>query len=392
MSYWLLIFETDIISIYEPTKSTNSWFFYFFKVILMKILIFLFFILFSCQEHQNAESIIKEYNDMAEHYEKIEYQIIRIDTFSKNSSWNKRGKVLIEKRKTDTLFGMSFFANSYEIDNEYLYDNNKCFEIFIKEQNYTIEHGFYGFMGSPGGQLVSDVFFGLDSIYKTVKLIDTKKDYQLQYEFEDDTLYNITHIRKTVIIDKQSFLPQKVVVTSIRNDENTSQIFKFDTILLNNEVTNSIENYKNQLQYFEPIEVEKPVKTSLIGTKFKVDYLPDLRNNTSISVADKLPALISFWEVWCGPCIKSLPGLKSIQNTYKQKINVIGISSESTENAKTMLLSKKIDFLNLKGNRELLNEYEINSFPTYFIVDKNGVIIKEYSFFSNKIEEDIKAL
>jgi hypothetical protein len=39
-----------------------------------------------------------------------------------------------------------------------------------------------------------------------------------------------------------------------------------------------------------------------------------------------------------------------------------------------------------------MEEFSINSWPTYFLVDKNGVIRKEYFGFSEQIEKDIKEI
>jgi hypothetical protein len=37
-----------------------------------------------------------------------------------------------------------------------------------------------------------------------------------------------------------------------------------------------------------------------------------------------------------------------------------------------------------------MKEFSIDSWPGYFLVDKNGIIRKEYFGFSDQIEKDIK--
>ncbi|MBU2938102.1 TlpA family protein disulfide reductase [Lacinutrix sp. C3R15] len=288
---------------------------------------------------------------------------------------------------------MSFYAkaNSYNIS--HLHDSYSDFIITNKDHSYTVNKAFYAStFGSPGGQLVTDIFFGLDSIYKTVHLTKTKNNYLLDYTFEDDTIYNEKSIKKSITINKSTFLPTTITRTSEKLGERTSRIFQLDSILVNGQVKNSIANYKNNLQYLELEKTEKPVKISFVGAEFATENLLELWHDKPVVVSDQFPALISFWEFWCSPCIEALPKLKTFQNRYKDKVNVVGISSQSFKRIKQLLLDKNIKILNLKGNNKLLDQYKINSFPTYFLVDKNGVIIKEYSSFSNAIEKDIKEL
>ena len=99
--------------------------------------------------------------------------------------------------------------------------------------------------------------------------------------------------------------------------------------------------------------------------------------------------LIDFWEIWCGPCIASLPKVEKIFNKYSDKIDVIGIVSNDLENARKMLNTKNITFPSLVGNKSILNEYYVNSFPRYFLIDRTGKVVNEYHGFSDDIENDI---
>ena len=71
--------------------------------------------------------------------------------------------------------------------------------------------------------------------------------------------------------------------------------------------------------------------------------------SASLGVGDKAPALsidkwvkgepvneftktriyvVEFWATWCGPCRKSIPHLTELQGRYKDKVTVIGVSSQ----------------------------------------------------------------
>lgn len=357
--------------------------------ILISTLIFLFFI--SCQNQKTIDFVLNKYTEKSNSIKNITYKVVRIDTFSKDFIMNRRGNVLIEKNINDSLFGMSFYARSSFVNKDYLYDKNKVFEISKRDSTYIVEKGYYGFLGSPGGQLVSKNLLYLDDDYKSVSLEENKNNYTLQYSFDNDTILNIENINKKIIIDKHTFLPSKMVMTSERSGEKRSQYFIFESIKINDEVATSIEMYKNQLLDFKITPVKKNINNSQIGYKIKEKGLFTLKNEF-VEIQKKFPALISFWEPWCAPCIRSLPKIDKLRDKYDNKLYIIGITTDNTASVINLLFTKKIKFLNLKGTENIHNNYEITSFPTYFLVDKNGIIVKEYFYYSNKIETDIKEL
>jgi thiol-disulfide isomerase/thioredoxin len=102
--------------------------------------------------------------------------------------------------------------------------------------------------------------------------------------------------------------------------------------------------------------------------------------------------LIDFWEVWCGWCIKSFPEVEKLYQTYKEDLEVIGIATESKDKALRLIEEKGITFKNYFQDQDFLNKFNIRSWPTYILVDRNGIMIKEYFGFNEAIETDIKAL
>lgn len=89
--------------------------------------------------------------------------------------------------------------------------------------------------------------------------------------------------------------------------------------------------------------------------------------------------VVNFFGVWCPWCVKEMPGFVSIYNDYKSKgveLLVVDVGdSESTlaDYLKTNNFSIKpvID-----ANQEVSRKYQVNGFPTSYIIDKNGVIKK----------------
>lgn len=93
--------------------------------------------------------------------------------------------------------------------------------------------------------------------------------------------------------------------------------------------------------------------------------------------------LLDFWGHWCAPCIKAFPKLKNLNEQYAGKLLIIGIAAESEEEKKQWIQAIRVNNLNwvhvseLKGEKGRVNEqYNISAYPTYLLLDKQGVIIE----------------
>ena len=94
--------------------------------------------------------------------------------------------------------------------------------------------------------------------------------------------------------------------------------------------------------------------------------------------------MIDFWGIWCGPCIKEMPTVKEYIEKYKDKLAVVGIDSGDTKEKVVEFTTKNnydwIQLLSKKGINEdnFVSKFNVNGFPTKFIIDPEGVIIGKY--------------
>ena len=94
--------------------------------------------------------------------------------------------------------------------------------------------------------------------------------------------------------------------------------------------------------------------------------------------------LIDFWGVWCGPCVAEMPQVKEFQEKHKDNLVVLGINSGDTKEKIAAFVTKNgykwQQLLSDKANTtdNFVNRFNVQGFPTKFIVDRRGKIVKRF--------------
>ena len=87
--------------------------------------------------------------------------------------------------------------------------------------------------------------------------------------------------------------------------------------------------------------------------------------------------LLDFWGTWCPPCVASVPELRNLYRRYsKEQFVLIGISSDFDE-AKWRDFTGKNRMLwpqYRDTDRRILEAFSIRAFPTYIIIDHEGIL------------------
>lgn len=358
------------------------------------LFIFLAVITFiSCQKKENGDvdQVISKFNQNVKKIEKVEYKAQRIDTISDGFVWNNKGYALIEKNQQDKMFGFSFYGKRNDLEKSNLYHNGKAFEIKNQEKKFK-SIGHEGVVGSPGGQMVSENIFRLDSIYKSVELVEKENSYILKYSFEPDTVYEITDKEKIVELRKKDFFPIKITRRSKSLGKQSMYQYNLSEVKINQDVKKSISDIKNKISNFQYVSEMKPSPNPILNKKFPKINLSQLKDDKSLKLEKGKVILLDFWEVWCSPCIKSFPEVEKLNKKYKNDLLVIGIVTDDKESSIELVDKKNVTFKNLLGDQAIHKIYGVNSFPRYFLIDKEGIVKKEYFGYSNDIEKDIQTL
>ena len=92
---------------------------------------------------------------------------------------------------------------------------------------------------------------------------------------------------------------------------------------------------------------------------------------------EKEAVLINIWATWCGPCRNEFPFLEEAYRQYQDKVEVIALSCESTDDAATLADFAAQYGLTFKIGQDpvgFLNALGVNSIPTTLLVDRFGTI------------------
>lgn len=127
-----------------------------------------------------------------------------------------------------------------------------------------------------------------------------------------------------------------------------------------------------------PWDIEK-----LPSTQAPTFSLPDLNGKTVTLRSFKGKVLlINFWATWCAPCREEMPALDRLQHKMKDKgLSVIGISIDSDKALVSEFIAKTKSSFTVLHDPDMTchDEYKVFSYPTTFLVDRQGVIRKYWT-------------
>lgn len=89
--------------------------------------------------------------------------------------------------------------------------------------------------------------------------------------------------------------------------------------------------------------------------------------------------LLNFWASWCIPCKEEMPVIQAAYEKYRERdFVVLGINMTNLDNREDInlfLQETKVTFLIfLDETGSVSDTYLVNSIPTTFLIDRNGVI------------------
>jgi len=87
---------------------------------------------------------------------------------------------------------------------------------------------------------------------------------------------------------------------------------------------------------------------------------------------------LNFWGTWCKPCIEEWPTIQDLYDDKKNELNFVLIAMQDKEDSIVEFLNKNKYYAPVYIAKSPLPEkFLVRIFPTTFIIDKNGQILKK---------------
>ena len=106
--------------------------------------------------------------------------------------------------------------------------------------------------------------------------------------------------------------------------------------------------------------------------------------------------ILDFWASWCKPCMKAIPELNKLYETYKDKgVQIIGINCDGPRSvSKVAPLTKSLNIsypILIDLNSSLMNRLNVGALPTLVILNNKGKVVWVHEGYVNGDAELIAA-
>ncbi|GAB2780942.1 hypothetical protein GCM10027275_25640 [Rhabdobacter roseus] len=309
------------------------------------------------------------------------------------------GRAILEKDSGDKPIGFLFWAQRDGFDQQTVYDGRVAYVADTSKRTYRMISNPSPnlFFSTTGGQMIVEDLIQLDTSSAVgITASENQDSYSLTLNYPDLREHDVIKRYKLVTIDKKTMLP-----ISVKQHQETLgkvQDLNFQILELK---TSQEQQYdfseplflRNYLQEAVPIRAENTL-LRLKGNMAPVMELPSFEDTKKYPILAKgKVTLLDFWEVWCAPCIASMPKVQQLYDRYKEVgLQVYGITHEADqlETARKRVEKSKVTFPMLMGNEHSRKAYHLSAIPLYILIDKYGKVVYLSEGFSDELEREIQ--
>ena len=155
--------------------------------------------------------------------------------------------------------------------------------------------------------------------------------------------------------------------------------YKEETIALYNSLT---EEQKQHRLAQEAYTMLFPPQHVEVGKEMADTDLFDLQGNKHhLAELKGKYILIDFWSSGCGPCIMAIPEMGELASTYKDKLNIVSISTDNKnvwERASKEHPMTWNNWNDMKGNAGIYAQYDQGGIPNYTLISPEGIILEQW--------------
>lgn len=241
-------------------------------------------------------------------------------------------------------------------------DQKKKITTFDYDNDRSIPHYLKTYMSDDDNLLVTAKLLKEhknDIVYVEQASLKNKKAYV--YQFSNYKLW----------LDVTDAIPLKL---EIDNGSKGKKAILYDGVVFNETMEEEVFTHEDKDGYVstvfgikkEPMLNIKAPEWTLLDLEGKEVTLKDLKGT---------PIFLEAWVSTCDHCMKSLPKVKEVENKFGDKIQVITVNFDyDLHETKATIKAKDIKYKVLQGDATFDMNYDIQSFPSFFVINSDGII------------------
>ena len=103
--------------------------------------------------------------------------------------------------------------------------------------------------------------------------------------------------------------------------------------------------------------------------------------------------IVNFWATWCPPCREEIPDLIALQERYKDKLQIVGVSQDSgnVDSVRRFATEHGMNYPTVMSSAEIEQRFPgIYALPTSFVLDRDGRIAQKHVGLLNASLTDLE--
>lgn len=143
------------------------------------------------------------------------------------------------------------------------------------------------------------------------------------------------------------------------------------------------------------VNAQEEAKSAQKIPSVQVKTLDGKTINTADLTNDGKPMIISFWALWCKPCIKELTTIAEVYDDWKTEtgVKIITVSiddSRSSARVQPFVNGKNWDYeVLLDVNSDFKRALNVNLIPHTFLINGKGEIVWQHTSFTEGSELEL---
>ena len=91
--------------------------------------------------------------------------------------------------------------------------------------------------------------------------------------------------------------------------------------------------------------------------------------------ADGKLVIVDFWATWCGPCVRSIPHMNDIAQTFREDLVTVGLSDESAGKVKDFMDNTRMSYaVAVDPSGRMKNAVQVRGIPHVMVISSDWIV------------------